>query len=139
MPGCIVARHRCRQAEWLDSMFSVPEKMTSDIYSTDPDIVSPDCQDSVGNAYDTYFPSWARSLVSAGLSSDIPNGDEVCHLICEQGCGARWMDPSGYFIAVEIDCGLPIYVKGEPRGCARCTILRILCVEYGLIRHVGAM
>lgn len=110
-----------------NGVLAFPEKMTSDIYSTDPDVVSPDCQDSLGNAYDTYFPSWARSAVSSMTSSDIPNGDEVCNLICEQGCGAQWMDPTEFFIAVEIDCGLPLIVKSEPRSSST---LRVTCVEY---------
>jgi choline dehydrogenase-like flavoprotein len=40
------------------------------------------------------------SALSGG--EDIPNGDEVCHLICEQGCGSQWTDPTGYFLAAEV-------------------------------------
>jgi hypothetical protein len=99
------------KAEWIDAecdhwsgiCIPIPERITSAIFDTEPDLVSPDCQDSIGNHYDTYFPSAARSAVSAlSGGEDIPNGDEVCHLICEQGCGSQWTDPTRYFLAAEV-------------------------------------
>lgn len=103
------------KAEWIDEecdhwsgvcpLGLRPEQITYAIFDTEPDLVSPDCQDSIGDQYDVYFPAAARSAVSTLLSDqDIPNGDEVCHLICEHGCGFQWMDPTRYFLAAEV-CG----------------------------------
>ena len=91
------------KADWMDGYFPIPERIDSAIFDTEPDLVSPDCQESIGSHYDRYFPSAARSAVSAlSGGQDIPNGDEVCHLICEQGCGSQWIDPTGYFLAAEV-------------------------------------
>ena len=91
------------KADWMDGYFPIPERIDSAIFDTEPDLVSPDCQDSIGSHYDRYFPSAARSAVSAlSGGQDIPSGDEVCHLICQQLCGSQWIDPTGYFLAAEV-------------------------------------
>ena len=98
------------KADWMDcdSWLGVctPERITTAIFDTDPELESPDCQESIGNHYDRYFPSAARSAVSAlSGGEDIPNGDEVCHMICDNSCGFQWIDPTEYFIAVEVSNG----------------------------------
>ena len=71
-------------AEWIEgySFPDVPKQMDQSIYDTDPTLTSPDCQDSIGNEYDTRFPENIRSAVSMVTGADIPNGNEVCNLIC---------------------------------------------------------
>jgi hypothetical protein len=92
-----------------------PAPMDDSVYASDVTYETRDCQDSIGELYDMYFPSTIRSVVSTVLSSDIPNGAEVCHLICELGCDERWMDPSKYFLAAEVDCAWPLWVWREYR------------------------
>ncbi len=90
----------------------IPEKITESIFDTEPDQVSAHCQDSIGTHYDAYFPEAARSAVSTLLldGKEIPGGDEVCHMICDEACdtfsflfgGSQWMDPTEYFLAAEV-------------------------------------
>ena len=90
----------------MDNFIPVPEQMTDAIFDTEPDLVSPDCQQSIGRSYDQYFPATARAAVAAVTSVEIPgSGDEVCHLICSNSCGFQWKDPTRYFVAAEVSDG----------------------------------
>ena len=99
-------------AEWIEgySVPDLPKKMDQSIYDTEPTLTSPDCQDSIGREYDTRFPESIRTVVSGLTSSDIPNGNEVCHLICSQGCDATYMDPTQYLFAAQVECELPLWI-----------------------------
>lgn len=99
-------------AEWIETD-SFPKKMDQSIYDTEPALTSPDCQDSIGKEYDTRFPESIRTVVSGLTGSDIPNGNEVCHLICSQGCDATYMDPTQYLFAAQVECELPLWIWSE--------------------------
>jgi hypothetical protein len=97
-------------------IFFIPEKLDDSIYDEEPTLDTPDCQDGLASHYDKHLPPHVRdtvaSLLSPFVSGDvcIPSGTELCHLICEVGCGMTYMDPTQYLLAAQVECSSPVLV-----------------------------